>query len=197
MGISFFWLCILFFLLFQLYPINETIDNKNDKNNNERKVSIYFFNFTQDTIDYSYQINISRIYNKLLQTNNVKFIIKVNGVVITNSSYYIVDYVSTKNILFKYKIKDNSSQFNPEPNYINLSMSITYFDNDIDNKLSVDDFFILKIQNMDDKQYYNFSNFRFEIVSIDDNIIGRLEFEKKESSIGQKEEEVYVEEGLN
>jgi len=164
---------------------------------NERKISSYSLDFTQDTIDYSYQINISSIYNEPLQTNNVKFIIKVNGVVITDSSYYIVDYVSTKNILFKYKIKDNSSQFNPEPNYINLSMSITYFDNDIDNKLSVDDFFILKIQNMDDKQYYNFSNFRFEIVSIDDNIIGRLEFEKKESSIGQKEEEVYVEEGLN
>ena len=173
-GICFVWICILIILLLNLDQNYEKVTNLfHNEENGYFKFTLYDLNATQNMSTYSYKINVASIEGEPLKDDNLKLAMRMFGTKITEESLFIVDYASTKNITFEknyiegFEVPENSTS-------TNFSISITYFNSNNDDKLSVNDFFMVEIKNKDNGQYYDLQNFRFEIVSTNSGIIGRL-----------------------
>jgi hypothetical protein len=91
------------------------------------------------------------------------------GYHITSCRFSLDEYQSPLDINFEYITEHNStnSTNSTKPfldlDYENLTMTIQYFDNDQDARLSKDDSFQLTVTRRDDGRYYDLSNFIFRV----------------------------------
>lgn len=164
--ISFFlFIFVYFFILFG------GINLLNDNENNKDFQSIYYeMEFTQDTDDFSYQIYITEEADLLQTFNNVWIDIHHDkGKFSTNNSLKLEDYLSTQKILVKYIENPDWTKSYKDQDFTNLSLIITYFDNDNDEYLSTGDSITLKVENTDNMENYNLTNFTFRLMDLEQN----------------------------
>ena len=130
--------------------------------NNDYYVSgntYYNFKKSQNDNDFSYKIDILSIDGKNLPTNNIY--IDLDRLVDYDrpENLTIAEFNSTKG--FIKKIKHYSYDIDRIPQEISfsitLSISITYFDSDDDKYLSMEDYFIIKIIDLDKNEPFNLS----------------------------------------
>jgi hypothetical protein len=158
-----------------LHPSNNIVNRK--ENEPSEDYSYYSMKCNQNSTDFSYLIFISNLEGKKLKLDECKILISTpfsdTNLDKYNQNYenlpLVEDYISNKKIYFK--LYDT----NPiKPSAINLTLSVTYNDYDHNNYLSTFDHFILKTENNDTNEKYNFTNYSFRIISLRDNIIGSI-----------------------
>ena len=175
---------------FILIPIvlSGCIQENRDDNNDNYEITLYELNYTQNITDYSYYIFIEDIENDPLSIEKSKINIKANGSLITNRLLFIKDYLITKEIIFKFIIEYNDSKPYSEQEYINLSLYLTFLDNDNDNYLSKDDSFNIIIKNKDENKFFNYSKLKIEIQTYKEQIIGNIFLEEIPDSFDNNNE---------
>jgi hypothetical protein len=128
----------------------------------------YDMEYTQDPIDFSYDIDVTKD-NGVLSPNNKTWIdIRFYSTTILDDSLRLEDYLETQVINIK------------KPG-VNFSFSITYFDNDVDDILTVGDSFHVHIFDRSANESYNLSSFEFWLKR-NDGLIGLVDFSSPDDS---------------
>lgn len=133
----------------------------------ECTIGSYEMEYTQNPDDYSYNIIITEEREVTQPIDNVWIHIHSEIYCSINSSLLLTDYLLTEQIPLEHSHWQD---------FTNLSLTITYFDNDNNERLTVGDSFTLEAKNADNMESYNFKNFDFQLYDFEQNkIIGSVD----------------------
>jgi hypothetical protein len=159
---------IVVFLLFSFFYFF-VFSNNHIFNNLPVDQTSYQFNFIQDYSSYEYKIIIISSTGELERINNVWIFLQTEEDKTISNSSSIIPAENNLMIRFEHIEKPDWSKPYKDQDFINISLSIIYYDNDKDNYMSSGDYFILSTKNIDKNVYYNLTHLEFSLKSIKEN----------------------------